>query len=278
MRSLTLGALTALLVSAALPAAALNNDPTLSKLCVASGGDPALPCGASPKADQAAFAALSKEYGVALAPKLLAPAETLGANGFQFSLQLSTTTTNSDEAYWKEAVNDPPSALMTTQIDVRKGLPFSFEMGATATYLIESELWAFGGSLKWALNEAINDFPVDFAIRGSLNRMVGSSEMQLSTAGMDLILSRSFGAGGVANIGPYMAYSPAWIFARSGVLDSTPGNGDDPSGDFVFSGEDQTVHRFVLGSRFVFSAVNFTPEVALAKGVQSYNINFGLDF
>jgi hypothetical protein len=38
------------------------------------------------------------------------------------------------------------------------------------------------------------------------------------------------------------------------------------------------VHRFVLGARLVGSVVSFTPEVALAKGVQTYNLSFGLEF
>jgi len=261
-------------------AQALDNDPEIRRLCVPSNDSPALPCGVNPVPDQAAFKELSREMGMAFAPKLLAPAETLGVNGFQFSMQYSITNVNEEEEYWQRGVKDqsPSSTLMVSQFEVRKGLPFSAEIGANASYMIETELWAFGGMLKWALNEAVDAFPVDISLRGSLNRVVGSSELQLTTVGLDVILSRSFGAGGIANVAPYMAYSPAWILARSGVVDSTPGDASDLGRSFVFEKETLTIHRFILGSRFVFGAVNFSPEVALAKGLQSYNLNLGLDF
>ncbi len=268
-----------------LSAAALDNDPALNKLCTAQGNDASSPCGdardgAIVRGDQAAFAEVAREYGMAFSPKLLAPAETLGINGFQFAVQVGITDINETEDYWSRSVEDgdPPSVLVTTQLDMRKGLPYSFEVGAHATYLINSELWAFGGSLKWSPNESVDDFPVDLAARGSVSRMVGSTQLDLTTAGLDLILSRDFGVGGVANIAPYVSYSPAFIFARSGVLDSTPGTGDDPSNSFVFAEEEETLHRLVVGVRFVLGALNFTPEVALTKGIRSFNGNLGLDF
>ncbi len=48
---------------------------------------------------------------------------------------------------------------------------------------------------------------------------------------------------------------------------------------FMFGGMTLYVlHRFVLGSRFNFAYVNFTPEVALTKGLQAFNVTLGLDF
>lgn len=262
------------------PAFALDNDPVLRRLCIPAGSDAALPCGDNVVANNASFKEIARELGMALAPRLLAPAETLGVNGFAFNLQYAFTSIDKGAGYWQETIEDrdPPGSLMTAHLDVKKGLPYSFEVGAHATYLVNSELWAYGGSLKFAPNEAVGDFPVDFAIRGTLTRVTGSSELQMTTAGLDVILSRSFGVGGVASIAPYMAYSPAWIYARSGVLDSTPANFADPENSFVLADQDILIHRFVLGTRFLIGAVNFTPEVALAKGQQTYGVNLGLDF
>ncbi len=259
---------------------ALDNDPALDRLCVVDEAGSATPCGKAPLPDQAAFRDLSREYGMMFAPMVLAPAETMGINGFQLNLQIGIHTINADEDYWVRGVEDgdPGSVLTTMRFDVRKGLPYSFEIGMNGAYLLESELWSFGGALKWALNEAIDAFPVDIAVRGSVNRVVGSPTLELTTAGFDLIVGKSFGAGGVANIAPYISYSPAWVIAGSGVVDATPGDGEDPEASFVFASETQVIHRFVLGSRFILGAFNLTPEIAVAQALFDVHINVGVDF
>ncbi len=284
----------------ATPALALDNDPHLDRLCVREpvdvDGDGATdrPCGNAPAPDQQAFSDVVREYGMAFAPRLLAPAETLGVNGFNFGFHVGLTNINDAEEYWARTIEDeaPPPVLTTLHLDARKGLPYSLEVGASMSWLAQSELFGLGGSIKWAPNEGVDAFPVDFAARFTAVRVVGSSQLDLTTLGLDLVLSRGFGVGGVANIAPYMAYSPAFIFARSGVLDSTPGcgpssepdadgicrQGGDPERSFVFEKEELVLHRFVVGTRLVIGAVNFTPEIALTKGLQSYNFNLGLDF
>lgn len=272
---------------AAGPAHAGDNDPALQRLCRGYNPSqtPATPCGTNVGPDQAAFKKLAREYAFALAPKLLSPAETLGVNGFQFGLLYGASTIHSDETYWKRGVEDesPPSALHTLTLDMRKGLPFSFEMEGQATYLLDSELWAFGGSVKWALNEAVDQFPVDLAVRGGVSHMVGSTQLSLTMVSVDAVLSRSFGVGGVVNIGPYLAYSPVLTFARSGVIDATPGTStavdpNDVTNSFAFAGEDDVIHRFVIGVRFIFGALVFTPEAVLTEGLQQYNAQLGIDF
>lgn len=269
-----------LLVALAAPAWALDNDPNLARLCQGYNPTSMTPCTNSPQPDQGAFKDLAREYAMALSNKLMAPAETLGVNGFDLGIQFGLTNINEGKTYWQRGVEDeePPSLLVSTHIDFRKGLPYSFEVGATASYLFESEMFAYGGMVKFAPNEAIDKLPIDLAIKASVMRTVGSPQLKLTTVGIDGIISRSFGVAGVANIAPYMAYSPVIVFARSGVVDSTPGEGNRPTDNFVFDGEDLVIHRFTLGTRFLFGAFNFTPEMALTAGLQSYTFNVGVDF
>ena len=84
---------------------------------------------------------------------------------------------------------------------------------------------------------------------------------------------------GVVNVSPYVAYSPLWIFSRSNVIDSSPGTRDiNGEGDFVFTNQQQRVDRLTLGLRFITGAFNFTPEVTIAGGQQTYAVNLGADF
>lgn len=235
---------------------------------------------ANNRPNQGAFRDYVLELGNTLSPKLLAPAETLGINGFQFGTQLSITNINETEDYWQLGVEDsnPSSQLMATHLMIRKGLPFSFEIGGSAAYMLNSELWAFSVEGKWALNEAVEQAPVDFAVRAAYSRMVGSTQLNLSSFNMDFVLSKSFGMAGVVNIAPYMAYSPLWVYASSEVLDPTPAIGDDPQNNFVLTDEDPFINRFVFGMRFIFANVNFTPEASLAQGMQTYSFNLGIDY
>lgn len=281
-----MGRLIAILaVITATPALALDNDPTLGRLCIAV-DDSASPCSDTPQADQKAFRELSRTYGIALAPKLLAPAETLGINGFAFALQLGVTGVDEEATFWERGIRgnqstleepEIPSSLQTIQLDLRKGLPFSLEVGAHVTWMFNSELFMFGGSLKGALNEGVSTVPVDLAVKVGVSRMVGSDELEMTLTTIDVILSHRLGLA-TFSVTPYLAYSPLLIFTRSGVVDSSPGNSVTPAGTFVFDNEDLTVHRMTTGVRFLYGAFAFTPELAIASGHVAGNFNVGLDF
>ena len=171
-----------------------------------------------------------------------------------------------------------------------------------ATYLIASELWAMTGMFKWAIHEGVQAFPIDFAVRGTLTEVVGSTEMDLSIYGFDAILSKTLGAGGVVSVAPYVAYSPIWIISRSGVVDSTPGfsmasvqeaggiTSDNQmiaptvGGNFVFASETQMANRVSVGARFILGHFNLAlesniaPPTAGGESLQSYAVNVGADF
>ena len=87
-----------------------------------------------PVGDQAKFKGLTREYALALSPGLMAPAETMGINGFQFDLQFSVTSINNDRSYWIDGIQDetPPGSLVVSRIGVRKGLPGSLEVGMSS--------------------------------------------------------------------------------------------------------------------------------------------------
>ena len=89
-------------------------------------------------------------------------------------------------------------------------------------YLINSELWTVGAGLKWALNEAVRSFPIDFSISSYANRVVGSTQLDLSTVTYGATLGTQFGLLGMVNIAPFISYRPIIVFAGSNTLDSTP--------------------------------------------------------
>jgi hypothetical protein len=196
----------------------------------------------APDADgQSRFRSMMSELGFAIAPRLMTPADTLGFAGFQFSAELGVTTINPERkignnAYWDgiQAVSAnnptggarPPSHLTTVGGYVRKGLwiPLpAFEFGAGAVSILNSSMYALQGYAKLALQEGFHGWWLpSIAVRGSGSQLLGTSEVDMTVYGVDILASKAFDIGGTARIEPILGWSMLFINARSGVIDATP--------------------------------------------------------
>ena len=159
------------------------------------------------------------EYTFGIAPKKMAPAETLGFSGFYMGLEGSISvrpTGDAAEDRWDRGTpSDEIKAVMFNPgIHIRKGLPFSFEVGSTVSYLVLSELVSLGGEIKWSLFEGYRTgwraFLPDIAVRGSIVRIMGQSDVDLSIVGLDGSVSYAFGVGGMITLTPYAGYQFTW--------------------------------------------------------------------
>lgn len=283
-------------------AAAADNDLKLSRLAdrqpVDANGAPTTEdqaIGFNALPDMEAFRKLTLDMGLVFAPKFLDPAETLGEAGFDVGFAVSYSTVDTTAAHWRAREGGDPTGFVTGQFHVRKGLPFSFEFAGKLTHLFDSSLVAVGTDLKWALNESFLYLP-DFAVRGSVNNVVGNSDLNLTNAGFDLSLSYGFGVAGVVNITPYAGYNRLWIISSSRLLDVAPEDptqpvietcpDDDPScveglrfqPEFVFGQQVQIVDRGFVGSRFIFGYATLTFEAAFTGPVKNYSGSVGFDF
>lgn len=277
------GALIAL-VCMARPAAAEPNDLVLSRLAtrIVDQGRVIGVVG-----ENIGLRALSSQLGVVLAPHLLTPADTLGYGGFQFSVDVSQTTIDSTQPYWRarEASPDPagtggvahgPSVLRTVGLFARKGLWFplpSFEIGAGAVHLIDSTAWTAQLYGKFGLHEGYHDLLLpSIAVRGAVSRMMNQRELDLTIASLDVTLSKHFGIGGTWRFDPFVGWNLLMIIPRSEVLDATPdvdplepGDEMDVANNFVF--RDQAAiyrHRFLVGAKFQYHVVQLTIEAQFA--------------
>ncbi|RLB59685.1 MAG: hypothetical protein DRI34_01040 [Deltaproteobacteria bacterium] len=227
---------------------------------------------------QELFDQLMRELGLATAPVFLSPAETLGLNGFSFSLEGSVVPIHNDEDYWQVATEgDPSSVLFIPHIHIRKGLPFSFEVGAQMSYVPESELFVMGAELKWALNEGFYFIP-DFAVRFSINHMIGAKDFELSTGGWDVSLSKAFGVGGMLSLTPYVGYNMMFVHASSHVvLDSTAAMNQVVFG--TVNWQDNMFHRFFVGCRLKTYIFQITVEGLFSNNnLHMFNFKLGFDY
>ena len=182
------------------------------------------------------YKALTSELAFALAPRPLAPAETLGISGFEISLASTTSDISENKAYWKGQPGNPifegvlpshgsrgvPKVFWVPTVHIRKGLPLSSDIGITGAYLAWSEMTMLGLDTKIALHESYFRWVPALAVRGAVGRLFGASDLDMVTFEIDMMASLAFGVGGMAQVTPFLGYG--WLFAHvnSQVIDETP--------------------------------------------------------
>lgn len=234
--------------------------------------------------DNEAFRSLSSEIGVLMAPKPVDPADSLGLSGFAVSADISVNTLSGDQGFWRDTTRGTPDDAATSlQVMGRKGLWPGIEVGAGATHLFDSRMWTIAGYGKVSIHEGFHHLPIpSIALRGMFSRLLGAKDIDMTTISVGASLSHVFGIGSTFNITPYAGYDALLVFARTGVLDATPGrdefsegplacNNGDPDcvvqGEFVFRKQDVILrHRPYVGMRFIFSVLRIGVEAMFVPG------------
>jgi hypothetical protein len=241
-----------------------------------------------------AFRSLSSELGTVMAPKPMDPADSLGLSGFALSADFTLNTIQHDETYWIDATRGEATQVAPTmQIMGRKGLWPGLEVGAGATHMFDSRMWALAGYGKIAFHEGFHHLPIPaIAIRVTGSRLLGAKDFNMTTAAPAITVSHLFGLGKTFSLTPYIGYEALLVFSRSSVLDATP-NCDEfdepdapPSGEyneectdvtdpslpseFVFKNGGTIVrHRPHLGLRMIFSVIRLGFEAMLVPAGRS---------
>lgn len=246
---------------------------------------------------------LSNELAIALAPRALAPAETLGMSGFEFSLVSTHTPINYQADYWQgqpgtpvfegvSATHNVPKTFWTPSLHLRKGLPLSSEISITGSYLAFSEMFMLGSDFKIALHESYIPWLPAVAVRAAVSRLFGASDLDIISGEWDLMASLPFGLGGMAQVTPYIGYGRLYVHINSQVIDETPflvtDAADQKGGDsgslynFPTIEWDKNAHaRYFFGVRFISTFVELLYEFNLTqakpKDVISHSFKLGFD-
>jgi hypothetical protein len=226
------------------------------------------------KGSRQRFAILSAETALAISSAILHPASTTGHTGFAVDLEVATLAVHSDPVGattagyaatpWAGA-HTQPSSLYLPSVHVRKGLPFSFEVGGRFIYLAMSNAFAGQGEAKWAINEGFEYVP-DFAVRAAYTRLFGVKDWNLSTTDVDFMLSKRFGMMGVTSLTPYLAARFTWINASTERIEFSPGTYattgvvDSVATQASFPNLSLLVYRTTAGLRFTAYSVSMALE------------------
>jgi hypothetical protein len=184
---------------------------------------------------QSSFRSLMSELGVVVAPRLSTPADTLGFAGFQFSAELGLTKISATRGFWNGVERVPagnttaarPDGYLTTVgAFARKGfwLPLpALELGSGVLHVVNSGLFAVQAYAKLALQEGFHGWALpSVAVRGAASQLIGTDQVDLTVAGVDVVISKAFGVGGTTRLEPFLGWNMLFIDARSGVIDATP--------------------------------------------------------
>ena len=241
--------------------------------------------------DDDGFSNFARDLGQVFAPQLTAPSETLGQAGYAIKLKGTLSHVPSSEQYWSDGLagGSPNSVLVSNHLHVRKGLPFSFEVGGNLTHLYNSQMFGMGGDLRWALHEGYRYFP-DIAARVGANTVTGAPQLNLINLAWDISMSKSFGLGGVVQLTPYAGYQQLHTWGSSRVVNAYPHDprppqtlGDDGAGpsfspEVVFDAGRQFTNRYFLGGRLNTWIMSFTVEAIFADPVNQFTFSAGVDF
>lgn len=269
----------------------------------------------SPAAN-ARFRAFAREYAAALTSVNLMPPETLGHAGFALNAELSAVTFNQSEFDVPTQRLDSGAgtdgiegALLIPSVHVRKGLPWSFELGGRAAWIEKSGMAAATGEVKWALNEGFTFLP-DLGARGFVTRLFNTKDFDLTAAGLDLGLGKQFAVGGMITLTPYAGWNLVWVAASSKSIDFNQSRDyaetlSTPNAQFTDTGVYDEVtmganshNRFYGGVRFIGGALQLGAEYSYSQlprirvptgngdetteqnlpAVTAFNFTVGLDF
>ncbi len=171
--------------------------------------------------ENTSYKQLMREVGMAMGPRMAGPAASGGSLGVEASYEISGVGTNSTADYWTKAAGSPQSIVTTQQVRVRKGLPYSMQVGGVVTGLSNSSLTAIGIELGVSITDGYKNIP-DILVRPSIHTVLGNSQIDMFIVGLDLAASKSFGIGGVVAIQPWIAYSPSFTHVNTHLVSLYP--------------------------------------------------------
>ncbi len=255
------------------------------------------------------YRAFLRELGAAITSVNLMPPETLGHSAFSVTGEVSVVSIS--QAQVTIPTERPFSGtLLIPSVHVRKGLPFSTEIGARMGWLDRSRMAVGTLEFKAALNEGFTYLP-DIGVRGHFTKLMNTRDFDLYAAGFDLGVGKQFAIGGMITLTPYAGWNQVYVGASSNTVDFRPertlteASADRQSqltdassyDDLSLTGNAHS--RFYGGLRFIGGVVQIGAEYSYANlgtikapdeadpttlvdralpPVTAFNATFGLDF
>ncbi|RKH51443.1 hypothetical protein D7X96_17395 [Corallococcus interemptor] len=249
------------------------------------------------------FRAFARTFGAVMTSANLMPPRTTGHSGFAFNAELSVVSLPEDVQLPTEA--EQPGSVLVPSLHVRKGLPFSLELGGRVGWIEKSSMVTATGELKWAVNEGFTYLP-DVGLRLHVTKLFGAHNLDLTTTGLDIGVGKQFPLGGMVTLTPYGGLDLNFVSATTRTLDFDPSRtvadsqGNDSRDALTnaapysrVNAGDNLTPRFYAGARFIGGVLQLGAEISLTNlgsfdqegagnrdlpSVFAFNTTLGLDF
>ncbi|CAM3224702.1 hypothetical protein G4177_16690 [Corallococcus sp. ZKHCc1 1396] len=277
-----------------------DNDLSISRFGIDRFGQPNAAALAS-----ADFRAFARTFGAVINSANLMPPRTTGHSGYAFNAELSVVSL--PDGVFLPTEREQPGSVLVPSVHVRKGLPFSLELGGRVGWVEKSSMVTATGELKWAVNEGFTYLP-DVGVRLHVTKLFGAHDLDLTTTGLDIGVGKQFPLGGMITLTPYGGLDLAFVSAASRSLVFNPSlsledsltddsratlaNGNTGTYARVSAGDNLTP-RFYAGARFIGGALQLGAEFSITNlgsfdvpgdvsrdlsSVVAFNTTLGLDF
>jgi hypothetical protein len=253
------------------------------------------------------FQAFARAMAASLTSVNLMPPETLGHAAFNVNAELSVVSLPGSDSVLIPMEGGQPSTVLVPSFHIRKGLPFSVELGGRVGWVERSRMVAATGEVKWAVNEGFTYLP-DIGVRGHVTKLMGAQHLSLTSAGLDAGIGKQFPLGGMVTLTPYGGLDFTFVSAKSATLDfqpdrsyrSTVDNGpaaalENTSAFSRLHFSDNMTQRIYGGARFIGGVLQLCAELSFTRlgsapvadgfeetrglpTVVTFNTSLGLDF
>jgi len=209
---------------------------------------------------QSEFHGLTQDLGAALSYKPLEPAEPLGLFGFDVGVAATDTKIKNSAAFNTAGAGDI-SSIAVPSLRLNLGLPFGLDVGAMAGTVPGSNVRLYGGELRWAFIKGSTTMPA-IALRGSYTQLAGVDQLDFSTRGLDLSISKGF-----AMFTPYAGIGKVWVASTpKNIPSATP------------SKESLSENKYFVGVNMNFFLINVALEADKTGDDTSYGLKLGFRF
>lgn len=208
---------------------------------------------------QEQFRLLSEDLAGALSYRPVVPTTPLGTIGVDVGIALTLAKLANTEVLELATSGDAPSTIPVPTLRAYKGLPLGFDIGVLYAQIPDSNIRYYGGELRYAIFSGGIATPA-VGLRANFTKVSGIEQMEFSTRGVDLSVSKGFV---VAT--PYAGVGYVW-------------GKSDPRGNGGLAAEDVGMGKFFVGMGFNFVLTNFVVEVDRTGQVSALSAKVGLRF
>jgi opacity protein-like surface antigen len=209
--------------------------------------------------NQAQFRLLAEDIGSLATYKPLIPAEATGITGFDLGGAAGVSQIKNKGEFQIATNNeDPPGTLNHVSFRANKGLPFDFDIGGSATTVLDTNVQVYGADVRWAAVLGGALIPA-VSLRLAFSTISGVDQLDLDTVSYDISLSKGF-----AFMTPYVGLGLVQVKA-------TPIN-------VGLQAEKFNLTRLFAGTNVALGLMNFIVEVDKTGDAAHLGMKVGIRF